>query len=88
MKNCLIAAAILLTATAKAQHARVQAGVNLANISVTDNGRVDDANMLWQGLPRLPVHNSQDVDAPQREGTLSVYPIFHLWNDYGNCDSL
>lgn len=46
MKNCLIAAAILLTATANAQHARVQAGVNLANISVTDNGRVDDANML------------------------------------------
>src|SRR5215208_132461 len=36
----------LLTATANAQSARLQAGVNLANVSVTDNGRVDDANML------------------------------------------
>jgi hypothetical protein len=25
---------------------RIQAGINLANITVTDNGRVDDANML------------------------------------------
>lgn len=46
MKNCLIAAAILLTATANAQNARIEAGVNLANVSVTDNGRVDNANML------------------------------------------
>jgi len=46
MKNCLIAAAILLTATANAQHGRFEAGVNFANVSVTDNGRVDNANML------------------------------------------
>jgi hypothetical protein len=46
MKNGLIAAAILMTATANAQHGRIEAGVNLANVSVTDNGRVDDANML------------------------------------------
>lgn len=41
-----IAAAMLLTASGYAQSARVQAGVNLANVSVTDDGRVDDANML------------------------------------------
>jgi hypothetical protein len=46
MKNRLIAAAILLTVTANAQNARIEAGLNLANVSVTDNGRVDDANML------------------------------------------
>jgi hypothetical protein len=38
--------AILSTAVVDAQKARVQVGVNLANVSVTDNGRVDDANML------------------------------------------
>jgi hypothetical protein len=42
----LIASAIVLTATTYAQNARVQVGLNLANVSVTDNGRVDDANML------------------------------------------
>ena len=46
MKHCLIAAAFFLTATANAQHGRIEAGVNLANVSVTDNGRVDEANML------------------------------------------
>lgn len=46
MKTCLVAAAILLTATAHAQHGRFEAGVNFANVSVTDNGRVDKANML------------------------------------------
>lgn len=46
MKHCLIAAAFFLTVTANAQHGRIEAGVNLANVSVTDNGRVDDANML------------------------------------------
>ena len=35
-----------MTATANAQHGRIEAGVNFANVSVTDNGRVDDANML------------------------------------------
>jgi hypothetical protein len=46
MKACLIAATIFLTASVKAQNARIEAGLNLANVSVTDNGRVDDANML------------------------------------------
>lgn len=46
MKISMIAAAILLTATVNAQKARIQAGLNLANVSVTDNGRVDEANML------------------------------------------
>jgi hypothetical protein len=46
MKISLIAAAILMTATVHAQKARIQAGLNFANVSVTDNGRVDDANML------------------------------------------
>src|SRR5215210_672449 len=40
------AAAILFAASGKAQLARLQGGVNLANVSVTDNGRVDKANML------------------------------------------
>lgn len=42
----LVSSAILLTAISYAQNARIQAGLNLANVSVTDNGRVDDANML------------------------------------------
>jgi len=46
MKISFIAAAFLLTANAKAQSARIQAGVNLANVSVTNDGRIDDANML------------------------------------------
>ena len=46
MKAGLIAATIFLTASVKAQNARIQAGVNLANVSVTNDGRIDDANML------------------------------------------
>lgn len=46
MKITLIAATIFLTASAQAQNARIEAGLNLANVSVTDNGRVDEANML------------------------------------------
>ncbi len=46
MKISLIATAILMTATVNAQKARIQAGLNLANVSVSDDGRVDDANML------------------------------------------
>jgi hypothetical protein len=46
MKISFIAVAIFLAAAANAQHARIEAGLNLANVSVTDNGRVDDANML------------------------------------------
>ncbi|MFL5807867.1 MAG: porin family protein [Flavisolibacter sp.] len=38
--------AILISASSNAQSARLVAGVNLANVSVTDNGRVDDAKML------------------------------------------
>lgn len=44
---CAIVSAALLSATVNAQsNARIQAGINLANISVTDNGRVDEANRL------------------------------------------
>ena len=39
-------AAILCGSVANAQSARIVGGLNLANVSVTDNGRVDDANML------------------------------------------
>jgi hypothetical protein len=46
IKINLIAAAIFLTASAHAQNARIQAGVNLANVSITSDGRIDDANML------------------------------------------
>lgn len=43
----LLTSVVLLTAAAHAQsNVRIQAGINLANISVTDNGRVDDGNML------------------------------------------
>src|SRR5690242_1413662 len=37
---------ILLTTNAQKGSAILRGGVNLANVSVTDNGRIDDANML------------------------------------------
>lgn len=44
---CFLASALFVTASVHAQsNARIQAGVNLANVSVTSGGRVDDANML------------------------------------------
>jgi len=47
MKNKFALTIILLsTLFAKAQNARLEAGINLANVSVTDNGKVDDAKML------------------------------------------
>lgn len=49
MRNLSLAAAVLLlSASSQAQDSGVQlrAGVNLANVSVTPNGRVDDANGL------------------------------------------
>lgn len=46
IKASLIAATTFLTVSAVAQNARIQAGVNLANVSVTNDGRIDDANML------------------------------------------
>jgi hypothetical protein len=42
----LSAAAIILMSNANAQNAQIKAGVNLANVSVADDGSVDDANML------------------------------------------
>ena len=43
----LLTSGILLTTAVQAQsNVRLQAGINLANISVTDKGRVDDGNML------------------------------------------
>jgi hypothetical protein len=42
----LSAAAIILMSNANAQNAQIKAGVNLANVSVADDGNVDDANML------------------------------------------
>jgi hypothetical protein len=35
-----------MTTISNAQGARLEAGLNLANVSVTDNGKVDDAKML------------------------------------------
>jgi hypothetical protein len=46
MKISLAAIAFLVTATVNAQKARIQAGVNLANVSVKDNGQVDDSKMI------------------------------------------
>lgn len=40
------AAAFILAASANAQNGQIRAGVNVANVSVTDNGRVDEANAL------------------------------------------
>lgn len=37
---------LLLSSAAFSQKARLQGGVNLANVSVSDNGRVNDANSL------------------------------------------
>src|SRR5215216_7531668 len=37
---------VLISFSAKSQNAILRGGVNLANVSVTDNGRVEDANML------------------------------------------
>src|SRR5688572_9816282 len=40
------AAALLITSFANAQSARIEAGLNLANVSITDDGKVDEAKML------------------------------------------
>ena len=37
---------ISVSAFSQQSRAIVKAGVNLANVSVTDNGNIDDANML------------------------------------------
>ena len=42
----LSAAVIIFMSNANAQNAQIKAGVNLANVSVADDGSVDDANML------------------------------------------
>jgi hypothetical protein len=47
MKKILLSTALSTAVLfAAAQSGQVRAGVNLANVSVTDNGRVDDANQL------------------------------------------
>lgn len=47
MKNLTLGTALLLMGLASnAQKAQIRAGVNLANVSVTENGRVDEANQL------------------------------------------
>lgn len=43
----ILGATAIASTSLKAQtNARIQAGINLANITVNENGRVDDANML------------------------------------------
>jgi len=46
IKISFIAAALFVTFNVHAQNARIQAGVNLANISVNNDGSIDNANML------------------------------------------
>ena len=46
MKIVFFFVASVFTLSAFAQNPRLQGGLNLANVSVTDNGRVDEANML------------------------------------------
>lgn len=45
MKMAVIGMAVLLTAT-NANSQQIRAGVNLANVSISDNGKVDDAKTL------------------------------------------
>lgn len=47
MKHCVLGTALLFAGYySQAQTGQFRAGLNLANVSVTDNGRVDDANQL------------------------------------------
>jgi hypothetical protein len=46
MKFIVAAMAIVSSTLVHAQNAQIKAGVNLANVSVNDNGRVDKANQL------------------------------------------
>src|SRR5689334_11468716 len=47
MKLMFFSAAFVLTSSiVSAQNARLIGGVNFANVSITDNGKVDDAKML------------------------------------------
>lgn len=46
IKCTLLACTAFLSVCASAQNVRLLGGVNLANVSVTDNGRVDDAKTL------------------------------------------
>lgn len=47
IKHALLSIAFCIAvASANAQSAILKAGINLANVSVTDNGKVNDANML------------------------------------------
>ena len=46
IKISLIAAAFCVTSNVHSQNARIQAGVNLANVSVNNDGSIDNANML------------------------------------------
>jgi hypothetical protein len=39
-------ASFLMVQAVSAQNSRIQGGINLANVSITDNGKVDDAKML------------------------------------------
>lgn len=42
----LTAVTVVLLSNVRSQNAQLKAGVNFANVSVTDDGKVDDANML------------------------------------------
>lgn len=42
----LLFACVTTAFVSKAQTGQIRAGINLANVSITDNGRVDDANQL------------------------------------------
>ncbi len=46
MRILVLAVSMFLVADTYAQNARLQGGLNLANVSVTDNGRVDDSKSL------------------------------------------
>src|SRR5688572_334776 len=47
MKKSVFGVALLLTGLmSNAQTGQIRAGLNLANVSVTENGRVDEANQL------------------------------------------
>ena len=69
MKLMIISVALLtVTTQALAQGARIKAGVNLANVSVSDNGRVEEANSITSFQVGLI------TDIPLVPGTLSFQP--------------
>ena len=68
MKLMIVCFALTVTTQALAQGASIKAGINLANVSVTDNGRVEEANSITSFQVGLI------TDLPLVPGVLSLQP--------------